>query len=502
MRRKIPTTMASQHPDHARVPYWHDKAFISTQDEANECYLDFSELGIGEYKWDWEGKLVDESVLERLFSEHYEFFKAHPLGKDIFITFRLPNPKVQTEFRLGRAFMNILSACSFAKQVGMHTPPLFEAILPMTENALSLAAIQEAFREMAGLKHDLYRLKDNTLKHLGLIPLFESVDTILDADRILQEYIGFHEELFNHKPVYLRPYMARSDPALNSGMVPTILAIKIALSKFRHLSEQSGIPFYPILGCAALPFRGGLTPHSVPAFAEEYAGIRTTLLQSAFRYDYPKNDVVAAIKELDKLLPKRQALLIGADDEAKLKKVIKTFESFYRPTIEALAPIINRVAENVPKRRERVQHRGLFGYSRGVGKVRLPRAISFTASLYSLGAPPEVIGTGRGLAEVIKQGHTKIIEKYYRNLKADLLRAGRYVNKDVIKQLAKTTNDWQTVLEDINGIENYLGQKLEPKSKDEKKHHKLTGKIYNKLDKPDQLPDLITQAALLRHSMG
>src|SRR5438309_3499878 len=112
MKRKIPATMATQHPDHSAAPFWHKEAFISTQFEAQETYLAYSELGIGEYKWDWEGKLVDESILERLFSEHFDFFKKHPLGVSTFLTFRLPNPKVETEFRIGRALMNLASAAS------------------------------------------------------------------------------------------------------------------------------------------------------------------------------------------------------------------------------------------------------------------------------------------------------------------------------------------------------------------------------------------------------
>ena len=67
--RKIPATNVTQHPDHANKPYFLKEAFISTRDESEECYRSFAELGATEYKWDWEGKLVDESVLERLFSE-------------------------------------------------------------------------------------------------------------------------------------------------------------------------------------------------------------------------------------------------------------------------------------------------------------------------------------------------------------------------------------------------------------------------------------------------
>jgi molybdate transport system substrate-binding protein len=39
--------------------------------------------------WDWEGKYAEESVIDRLFSNHYSFFKKHALGKDVFLTFRV-----------------------------------------------------------------------------------------------------------------------------------------------------------------------------------------------------------------------------------------------------------------------------------------------------------------------------------------------------------------------------------------------------------------------------
>src|SRR5436189_6219333 len=98
--------------------------------------------------------------------------------------------------------------------------------------------------------------------------------------------------------------------------------------------------------------------------------------------------------------------------------------------------MINDIASYLTKRRERVQHTGLFGYSRGVGKVKLPRAIGFTASLYSLGLPPELIGTGRGLQHV-SQKELKVIEKYYINISEELEQAGRYLNKDIVKHLVK-----------------------------------------------------------------
>jgi phosphoenolpyruvate carboxylase len=502
MNRIIPATMISQHPDHASKPYWHHKEFIGTHHEARECFLSFSELGSTEYKWDWEGKLVDESVVERLLMEHFDYFQQHPLGVDKFLTFRLPNPNVQSEYRLGRAFMGLLSASGLAHGIGLHSPPMFEVILPMTESASDMIAIQEAFTEIATLKHQLNSTKNGHLKHIEVIPLFEEVNTMIHSAEILFEYIKLHQQQFGFTPQYLRPYLARSDPALNAGIVPTIISIKIALSRYQDFESKTGIQIYPIIGSASLPFRGGLTPRSVSEFVSEYQGVKTALLQSAFRYDYPKTHVKKAIQLLTASLPQTIASHVNKMDEAKLTSIITQFQSTYQHTIEPLAPIINHLASSLPKRRERVQHIGLFGYSRGVGQVKMPRAIGFTAALYSLGVPPELIGTGRGLHLAQKQGRLQLIEAHYKNLRRDLVTSGNFLNKSNLLELSKTESAWHDIIEDVTYIESYLGHELGPQTTSHQQHQRVTQKIYQQLqDEKDFQPELI-KAAVLRKSLG
>lgn len=502
MKRRISATMATQHPDHAAKPYWHDSEFISTIHESHETYLAFSDLGIYEYKWDWEGKLVDENVLERLFGEHFEFFKENPLGQMTYLTFRLPNPKVDTEFRIARAFINLASAASVARHFKLPSPPLFEVILPMTTDAKSLIEIQIAYREIHNLKHPLYKLK-GILTVPRVIPLFEDVPTIIKSAKIVEDYVKLYKKEFGRNPARLRPYVARSDPALNYGMIPTVLAIKIALSRYEKLGKKLKIPTYPIIGAAALPFRGGISPLSVKKFADEYRGVRTTTIQSAFRYDFPKADVMKAIKYLEKTFPKNKTQAISSKDEKELIALFPHFEKPYRETIEKIAPLINDVAAFLPRRRERVQHTGLFGYSRGVGNVKLPRAITFTGSLYSLGIPPEIIGTGRGLGIVQKKKKLQLIIKYYKYLIEDMDQAGRYLNIENIKKLADANTAFGKILEDIKAIEETLNIELGPQTKDEIEHQKLTTEIFNKLtENKNSLTDLITQAAILRRSLG
>ena len=500
--RHIPATMATQHPDHADKPYWHDEPYIPTLKEAKECFLCFKDLGLEEYMWDWEGKLVDESVLERIIADHYEYFKKNPLGKGKFLTFRLPNPKVQHEFRMSRALMGILTAAGLAKQVGLHSPPVFEVILPMTESAEDLISIQEAFREIACLRHPLNRMSSQCDMFLEIIPLFESVEIISESHKILEKYLKLYKQKFKSRPAYMRPFVARSDPALNSGLVPTVLAIKIAFSRYHKFSHKFKIPLYPIIGAAVLPFRGGISPHTAENFAKEYTGVRTITIQSAGRYDFAPEEVKKTAAFLGKRLPKGKLKVFSDSEETRLARALVPFEEFYKKTVEGIAPLINTVSAHMPKRRERVQHVGLFGYSRGSGKVRLPRAIGFTGILYSLGIPPELIGTGRGLKLTSERGEMALVEKHYLNLKADLTQAGGFLYKPGLMELAKKSAAWRGVWEDVQEIESYLLMELGPKTREQKAHYKLCEKLHKNLKAKKSLLQIIEKQALLRHSVG
>lgn len=493
--------MVTQHPDHAQKPHWHDTAFLTTHDEAEEAYRSFSELGATEYKWDWEGKLVDESVVERLYGKYFDFFSKNPLGEKTFLTFRLPNPRIQNEFRVGRAFINMATAAAVAKHFGFKVPPLFEVILPMTENAEEMIALQEAFVEIHALKHPLWRL-DGFLTNLRVMPLFESVESIINSDKILAKYLDLHRREFHKQPPYMRPYVARSDPALNSGMLPTILAIKIAFSRYKELSKKEGIPLHPAIGSGSLPFRGGLNPDTVEDFMAEYRGVRTTTIQSAFRFDYSEDAVKKAIALLESELKKHEAVSLNKEEEEQLLQIIAEGERHYKKVISGIAPLVNTVAANIPPRRERFQHVGLFGYSRGDGEVKLPRAIGFTCAMYSAGVPPEFIGTGRAIAFAKKHDLLPLLEMHYRNIRKDLTNAGRFLNKNNLKKLAQSQKVWQEILENVEIIEKYLGIQFEPKDAVEKTHYKLTDSILTGVENKQIVTEYVSESALLRKSMG
>ncbi|MFN1208837.1 phosphoenolpyruvate carboxylase, partial [Enterococcus lactis] len=82
-------------------------------------------------------------------------------------------------------------------------------------------------------------------------------------------------------------------------------------------------------------------------------------------------------------------------------------------------PLINdlqSVFDSFPKRRDRHQHVGIIGYSRDVDGYKMPRAITFTGSLYSVGVPPEVLGTGRVLSQ-LTDDEIRALKQYYPNMK-------------------------------------------------------------------------------------
>ena len=300
-------------------------------------------------------------------------------------------------------------------------------------------------------------------------------------------------------------FLARSDPALNSGLIPAVLAVKAALSDVYAIGARLGFPVYPIIGTGSLPFRGSVNPQYTEDFLTQYAGVRTYSIQSAFRYDYPLEDVRRALDEIRRAAPRREVQRVEEVDRASLERLTVIFGDLWKPTIEALAETINAVAAHVPSRRERLQHIGLFGYSRGVGKVRLPRAIGFTAALYSLGLPPEVIATGRGLRLAKEEGLLEVLERYYPALRTDLRHAGKYFNRENLWLMAKDGGVFADLLEDIAGIEEVLGMELGPQKPHHLVHRNLTSTIFHRFrggSDPSVLQRDIVEAGVIRRSLG
>ena len=484
---KIPKCMSTQHPDNVNIPFFAENSMLKGDDEIQEAYYAFSHLDCDEQMWDCEGKEVDNFVIKKLLTKYESFFKEKRLGKDLFLTLRVPNPTIErTEAKiLLETLESIPRSFDTANRIyDDNLPPVFEVILPMTGSHECINRIYKYYKDfVVGKQHKKFKKDDITIAEwigkfepetINVIPLFEDLPHMLDAHNIIEKYL---KDKTNE---YQRVFLARSDPAMNYGLVSAVLLNKIALKNFQEVSDDIGIKLYPIIGVGSAPFRGNLKPETVDRSISETPSVHTYSIQSAFKYDNSPEIVRKAIRKLHNNTTKKP----HAIEIEESIKIIEKQKKEYQKEILRLSPIINRIAQYVPKRRKRKLHTGLFGYSRSVGEIQLPRAITFTASLYSIGIPPEIIGLN-----ALDSDDIQFIKKIYVNFENDLKDALVYFNSD------------SPFLSDglLSGIKGHITD-----IQIDIKHKKLTDYITNALKKNtnEDLREQVLKLASLRKFLG
>ena len=425
---KIPRCMSTQHPDNVSSPFFAENIELGGEDEIQEAYYTFSHLGCDEQMWDCEGKEVDNYVVKKLLTKYEFFFRNKKLGKDLFITLRVPNPiieKAEAKILL-ETLESIPRSFDAAKLFYQDdTPPVFEVVLPMTASHKCIDRVYKYYRDfVAGKQNKQFEKGDITIaewigefrpERINVIPLFEDMEYMLNADKITQQYLK------DKNTDYQRVFLARSDPAMNYGFISAVLLNKIALWKLQKMSENIGVKIYPIVGVGSSPFRGNLRPQTVERVAEGYPSAHTFTIQSAFKYDNHLTEVREAVKKIRE----RKTGSPQEIDKEKCLEIIKKYSQEYRKQIMVLASIINEIAKYIPSKRKRKLHIGLFGYARNVEKISLPRAITFTAALYSIGLPPEILGLN-----ALNEDDIQFIKKVYTHFEDDLKDALKYFNPD------------------------------------------------------------------------
>jgi phosphoenolpyruvate carboxylase len=436
---KIPRIMSTQHPDNVQLPFFAENQDMSGEDEIQEAYYAFTHIGCDEQMWDCEGKEVDAFVVRKLLTKYEHFFKHTRLGEDVRLTLRVPNPDVEKNEAkvLLETLESIPRSCDAASLFyGCDAPPIHEVILPMTMSSESLNRVYHYYKDFVVGKQTkpFYQgdisvaewIGDFKPKEINVIPLFEDREHMLEAHTIMRSYL--QDKDIEHQRVFI----ARSDPAMNYGMVSAILCNKIALQRLQRLSQETGVKIYPILGAGSAPFRGHLAPDNIDSVLREYPDVQTFTVQSAFKYDHPGPTVVAAI---NKLKASTTSTRVEIDERRCLEIVDKVSEE-YRRTVEHLAPLINYVASFVPRRRMRKLHVGLFGYARNIGATSLPRVISFCAACYSIGLPPEILGL-----KCMTNEDLRCMEDMHVNFLFDIQAAMSFYNKDVLTILPDTVKE-------------------------------------------------------------
>jgi len=507
----IPKTMSTQHPDNAMMPAWSkDKSIITNEDEIEEAYIAYKKLGIQEVMWDAEGKDVDTHVIRKLFAKDRKFFEHSKIGRDIFLTYRVPNPLIEGAERkiLNETLNSIPLNYDVSNRIFNNgIAPIFEVILPFTTDYRSMLNVVKFYEkgvvdsQSINLYDDVYS-RDITgevlPKKINLIPLIEDKDSIFNIESIIKDY---HKAV---KPDYMRIFIARSDPAMNYGMIPATLLAKYAVSKMGKISTDIGMPIYPIIGAGSSPFRGNLGPDNIKRCLDEYGSYYTFSVQSAFRYDYEDVNVKNSIKLINNHIPETPEFMPPETEEI-IKNIVNTYSERFQRIIEGLVQPINDVTFYLPKRRARKLHVGLFGYSRSTGEAKLPRAISFVGALYSIGIPPEILGIA-SLSKMPAQ-NKELLKSLYRYMEYDVKVSAKYFNyvsldyiKDIWKVDEKTIN---MIREDMKYIEDNIGIPTE-NSYNIQKHN-----LYTKLllmafrnGKFDEVRSYIYELSILRKFIG
>ena len=488
----IPKVMSTQHPDNASPAPFADTSGVLRGDGEIEEAVDVFALGCDEQMWDSEGKEADNQVVRKLLTGYPDFFQdGIRLGADVALTLRVPNPRVERDMRksMVEALQSVSSSWDMAQ--GFYgdgdVAPIQEVILPLTTSAEELSMVEAYYRKVIVGQEDQTVLGGQSVKDwvgefypksVRVIPLIEDMENLFYCDRIVEEYLR------DRDLPYQRVFLARSDPALNYGMVAAELILKVGLLRLHNLEAKLGLPLYPIIGAGSAPFRGHLGPTNVERSLAEYPSAQTFTVQSAFKYDYDRDTVKDGIAKI--LAHERTDPMFIDQDRAKAIIVKSTEE--YQARVRDLTGVITTVSAHVPRRRERKMHVGLFGYGRslgGVGGVTLPRAIGFAASLYSIGVPPELLGLA-----CLDESDIEFIREVYPNMGEDLRAALSFTNERRVRDLLG------------DAYMNMVGQYTDEL---DRVHEGLTSAIWASVGNEEMTTHrfhFVEEAAHLRHFLG
>ena len=448
MRRKttFPKVMCTQHPDSA-------SRYISTQEEPGEAVEAAVVFGCDEYMPDYEGKATPYHQNVQIVSKFIEETDLVP-GKDFFITPRAPSAVQENHFRQLMVMMSIAEANHSALEYS-DVQAINEFVHPMTGTVREIIEAQQHMADVSELAKKEFGF---SMEVPRIIPLIEDAPALLHAKELAGSALLAWKERFGTTPEKFRVFLGKSDSSLSFGHVASTLSCKYAISGLSELDSELDIETGIIFGAGTLPFRGHLDLKNAENFFKEYRGIGTVTLQSALRYSHEKGDAQALVRLAEARLPEAPNIF-SPDEKEELVNLIGIFGAKYARVLRELAPAIDRLAGLLPQQRDRLMHKGNGGYSRNapdisgivqlcrsdIGKelkasmpaeaLHLPRAIKFTGALYSIGLPPEFIGTGTALKEAREKlgddACERLLTKYFPSLASDLSFASGYLDLNV-----------------------------------------------------------------------
>ena len=110
-------------------------------------------MGCDEQMWDSEGKEADNQVVRKLLTGYPDFFRNElQLGRDIALTLRVPNPRVERDMRksMVEALQSVPAAWDVARGFygDEHAAPIQEVIVPMVTSAEEISLVEAYYRKV------------------------------------------------------------------------------------------------------------------------------------------------------------------------------------------------------------------------------------------------------------------------------------------------------------------------------------------------------------------
>ncbi|MBO3802595.1 MAG: phosphoenolpyruvate carboxylase [Candidatus Brockarchaeota archaeon] len=443
--RKVPFTMATQHPDSAT-------RFVPVREEPEEAVHSLKKptqgLGCDEYMVDYMGKLTPYHQIGQIVLRLTQ--EGLVPGKDVFITPRMVSDFSEEPFRQFMTLFAVLEGIYYSI-TSTGEQGVLEIVQAMTNTVEELVKCEERANSLFGVVESELKIP-RAGKRLRIIPLFEGVSGLLSTREVVTKFA----KIANIKD-YLRVFLGKSETALLYGHPASALSCKVALSDCQVAAEEAGLDVYPIFGGGSLPFRGHICLENARNFLEEYKGTRTYTIQSGMRYDHGSEKTIE-LNEMIRSSIKNEAIRFGSDERRRIVASIMIFAKNYLQEISEITKKVMMVAQFVPDQRERILGSEEVRYYRELRNIKdlaaycpdkniaqvmegleteslkkLPRVIKFTAALYSCGLPPELIGTGNALKEIGEvQGQEwlkHLLHEIFPSLLNDIETATKYYSK-------------------------------------------------------------------------
>ncbi|MBP1908939.1 phosphoenolpyruvate carboxylase [Methanolobus bombayensis] len=445
MKSKIefPKVMCTQHPDSV-------SKYISTQEEITEAVEAVTKYGCDEYMPDYEGKTTPYHQNVQIVSQLIEETELIP-GRDVSITPRAPSAFHENRFRQLMVMMSVAEA-NYSAYEYSDSQAISELVHPMTSTIKEIVEAQQHMIDVSELAKKEFKFE---MEPPRIIPLIEDVPGLLNAKDIIANTILSYQNHLNDKLERYRIFIGKSDSALTFGHVASTLSCKYAISSLHELEKNFDTKIGIIFGGGSLPFRGHVSLENADNFFEEFRGIDTLTLQSGIRYDHEEGNAENLVRHARNKLS-RSPDELSNDEKEELVNIIALFGARYNRAMKSISSVINNISDFLPQQRDRLTRGGKTGYSRDAPDITeisgvcrsdikkelecsmpeknldLPRAIKFTGAFYSIGLPPEIIGTGCAIADVReKMGENaceRLLTKYFPSLQTDLEFAFDYLN--------------------------------------------------------------------------